>query len=177
MKTPRTHRTLAIAVVALGAALGSGGTAAANGVAIIPKVAPKVDMAQGIYFQTAPRDSSHITTAEVWRIVPASDGYVTIRNGHWLANGEQVLDSQNTHTEPPGPADAGEGSFAGTSVFDGSESQQWKITPVPGSNTSTITNRLSPHRKLTYKGVGYSLPFELRANSGMNEFVLKPVVL
>lgn len=178
MNTHHIHRRLAIAIVALGAALGSAGTASAEDVvAIIPKAAPKVDMAQGISFQTAPRDSSHLTTAEIWRVTPASPGYVYLRNGHWIGtpvpHTEVVLDTQNTRTSPPGPTDPGEGMSVGTSAFDGSTSQQWKIESVPGSFGSTITNRATG-RRLTYKGTGYSLPFEMRATGGMAEFVLKP---
>ena len=63
---------------------------------ITPKVAPRVDVAQGALFETVARDSSGISFAESWKFVPAGNGEVFIVN-RLLKNGAEVaLDTQDT---------------------------------------------------------------------------------
>lgn len=173
--TRRTTTLLAISAAALSGALGLASSASAQSgfVSIKPKVAPRFDVAQGAQFPLAARDSSAISFAETWRLVPASDGHVLILN-RLFKNGatELAMDIEDTTTDTT-PPDPGSGQPVGTSPRDGSFSQQWKVVPVPGTGTSQLINRQSK-LKLAYKGTGF-IPAYVQSSTGLTEFTITPL--
>jgi hypothetical protein len=153
----RTTALLAAGAVAVAAALGTASTASAQSGfhTIIPYVAPRMDVALGANFPLAQRDSSGISFAESWRMVPAPDGHVYIVN-RLREDGvtEEAIDTQDTLAG--GPSDPGEGKAVGTSPLDRSSTQQWKVVHHTFGvvySHSTIRNRHT-NRFLTWNGTG-----------------------
>jgi hypothetical protein len=165
-------RRVGLALATVGAAAASTlaalpAAAADPYVALIPYVAPRVDVAQGAAFATVARDSSGISYAETWQLQPGSGGYVVLRNRHWKDGQYPVcLDIQDTSV-PGSPSNPGHGSPVGTSRCDGSSSQQWKIVTDSLSGASTLTNKHSD-LKLTYRGTGYD-PAYTQTASGLGD--------
>ena len=172
---PRTILLAATAAALLSTTLAAGPASAQSSfVSIVPKVAPRVDVAQGALFPTVARDSSGISFAESWKLVPAGNGEVFIVN-RLLKNGSEVaLDTQDTAAG--GPSDPGNGSAVGTSILDRSSSQKWKeqrVTFGGRYDHSTFTNRFTG-RKLTFNGTGFNPAYSQKSNGGvLSDFVVK----
>lgn len=175
----RIPALLAAAAAALSGGLALAGSASAQSssdfFSIIPRVAPRVDVAQGAAFPLAARDSSGISFAESWRLLPAPDGHVFIVN-RLLKDGttQMAIDTQDTVNR--GPSDPGEGAAAGTSPLDRSVSQQWKEQRVTFGGVyqhSILVNRFTK-RKLAFNGSGFVPAYSQKANAGpLSDFVIK----
>ena len=175
----RIPALLGVTAAALSAGVALAGSASAQSSSdfhsIIPRVAPRVDVAQGAAFPLAARDSSGISFAESWRLLPAPDGHVFIVN-RLLKNGttQMAIDTQDTAKR--GPSDPGEGAAVGTSPLDRSVSQQWKEQRVSFGGVyqhSVLTNRFTK-RKLTFNGSGANPAYSQKSNGGpLSEFVIK----
>jgi hypothetical protein len=153
----RATALLATGAAALAAALGTASTASAQSGfhTIIPSVAPRMDVALGANFPLAQRDSSGISFAESWSMLPAPDGHFYIVN-RLREDGvtQEAIDTQDTLGG--GPSDPGEGAAVGTSPLDHSATQQWKVEHHTSGNAythSTIQNRYT-RRYLTWNGTG-----------------------
>ena len=175
-KHPRRARyaaMLAVAAAALSAGLAPSASAQSGFVAIIPSVAPKFDVAHGPAFPLVARDSSGISFAEQWKLEPAPDGHVYITS-RLFRDGTTKMAMDVQDTVGKGPADPGEREPVGTSPFDRSATQQWKVTPVPITGRSVLVNRHNG-RSLAFKGTGFAEPYEQRKTGGLVEFVIKPL--
>lgn len=166
----RTTALLAAGTVAVAAALGTASTASAQSGfhTIIPFVAPRMDVALGAKFPLAQRDSSGISFAESWRMLPAPDGHVYIVN-RLLEDGvtQEAIDTQDTLGN--GPSDPGEGQAVGTSPLDRSFTQQWKVVPHTSGGVyshSTIQNRYTK-RYLTWNGTGADPAYSQRTTESV----------
>jgi hypothetical protein len=163
----RTAVMLAVAAAVLSTTLGLAASASASSgyVQILPRVAPSIDLAQGIGFPAIARDSSGVSYAETWKFEPASDGYVYIINRHWRDGTTQLaLDVQDTVGN--GPSDAGDASTVGLSPVDWSSTQQWKEQRVTFGGVyqhSVFINRYTG-RKLTWNGTGFNPAYSQRQN-------------
>lgn len=153
----RATALLATGAAAVAAALGTASTASAQSgfYTIIPHVAPRVDVALGAKFPLAQRDSSGISFAESWRMLPAPAGHFYIVS-RLREDGvtQEAIDTQDTLGG--GPSDPGEGAAVGSSPLDHSSSQQWKVVNHTFGSVythSTIQNR-STKRYLTWNGTG-----------------------
>ncbi len=166
----RATALLATGAAALAAALGTASTASAQSgfYTIIPYVAPRMDVALGAKFPLAQRDSSGISFAESWRMLPAPDGHVYIVN-RLREDGvtQEAIDTQDTLGS--GPSDPGEGAAVGTSPLDESSTQQWKVVNHTFGGVyshSTIQNRYTK-RYLTWNGTGADPAYSQKKTEGV----------
>ena len=170
----RTATLVAVTAAALSAGLAPSASAQSGFVALIPKVAPKFDVAQGAAFELVARNSDGISFAEQWRLEPAPSGHVYITS-RLFKNGttKMAMDIQRQ----PGPANPGPNAAVGTMPIDQSQSQQWKVQPVPGAGTSKLVNRLSG-LVLTFNGTGAVPAYSQKPKESagvLAEFVIKPL--
>ncbi|WP_369275873.1 RICIN domain-containing protein [Streptomyces sp. R11] len=118
-------------------------------VALIPSVAPKVNVALGAEFPLAQRNSAAFDPAERWDMVEKVPlgGLFVLRNLHKVDGKFVCMDSQ-----APGQGLPKAGDAVGTRPCDGTNSQLW-IRKNNSDKTITLTNAYSKY-VLSWAGTG-----------------------
>lgn len=176
MSTVRANVRRAVAcLAAVGALLtgavavpGSASASTVTTVALIPNVAPRVDVALGAEFPLSQRDNSGLSLAEQWDVIqPDGADFVYLKSRHLVGGQAYMMDSQ-----APGQGTPSTGDPVGARPADSTLSQRWKMVKLFDGSV-TLRNSFSG-LVLTWNGTGVVPAYvQKAAGSPFQDFTVK----